>query len=135
VQAESAEVAEVAEKRRKNGGKTAEKRRKNGGEEKDDAEITNFQIARTLREKYAALNERAKYLETVGLLVSVGEVAKVATRRYRGLREGLLNLADRLSPILAAEHDPVKIHLVMTREIKQSLEELANQAQAEAGAA
>jgi hypothetical protein len=44
----------------------------------------------------------------------------------RRIREGLLNLPDRLSDILAAERDQAKIHAIISKEIRQILEALTD---------
>ena len=49
-----------------------------------------------------------------------------AFRRARIVRDGMLNLPDRLAAILAAEHDTTKVHTLMTTEIRTVLVELSD---------
>ena len=75
--------------------------------------------------------ERGKLLEIraraeSGKLVSADEVKIAAFRRARIVRDGMLNLPDRLAAILAAEHDATKVHTLMTTEIRTVLVELSD---------
>jgi hypothetical protein len=75
--------------------------------------------------------ERGRLLEAkakaeTGKLVSADEVKIAAFRRARIVRDGMLNLPDRLAAILAAEHDATKVHTLLTTEIRTVLVELSD---------
>ena len=87
--------------------------------------------ARAKREQFAARQAEVDFLKAIGLLVSVDEMRKVGARRYRGMRDTLLGIADREADRLAAERDPAQVHAILTQAIKQALHELADDAEAE----
>jgi hypothetical protein len=75
--------------------------------------------------------ERGRLLEAkakaeTGKLVSADEVRIAAFRRARIVRDGMLNLPDRLAAVLAAEHDAIKVHTLLTTEIRTVLVELSD---------
>jgi hypothetical protein len=75
--------------------------------------------------------ERGRLLEAkakaeTGKLVSADEVRIAAFRRARIVRDGMLNLPDRLAAVLAAEHDATKVHTLLTNEIRTVLVELSD---------
>jgi hypothetical protein len=75
--------------------------------------------------------ERGKLLEIraraeSGKLIAADEVKIAAFRRARIVRDGMLNLPDRLAAILAAEHDATKVHTLLTTEIRTVLVELSD---------
>ncbi|MFM7621490.1 MAG: hypothetical protein ACKO57_00730, partial [Alphaproteobacteria bacterium] len=57
---------------------------------------------------------------------SADEVRIAAFRRARIVRDGMLNLPDRLAAVLAAEHDATKVHTLLTTEIRTVLVELSD---------
>jgi hypothetical protein len=74
--------------------------------------------------------ERGKILEArakaeIGQLVSLEDVKKVAFARGRIIRDSMLNIPDRISSLLATENDASKIHEILTKEIREALEELS----------
>jgi hypothetical protein len=74
--------------------------------------------------------ERGKLLEAkvkseIGQLVSLADVKKVAFARGRVIRDSMLNIPDRISSLLATETDASKIHEILTKEIREVLEELS----------
>jgi hypothetical protein len=74
--------------------------------------------------------ERGKLLEAkvkteIGQLVSLEDVKKVAFARGRIIRDSMLNIPDRISSLLATENDASKIHEILTKEIREVLEELS----------
>ena len=48
-----------------------------------------------------------------------------AFRRARIVRDGMLNLPDRVAAVLAAETDVAKVHEVLSKEIRLILEEIS----------
>jgi len=69
----------------------------------------------------AALELRARQ----GELVHVGDVQVAAFNRARIVRDGMLNIPDRVAPMLAAESDEGKVHAMLSAEIRTALVELA----------
>jgi hypothetical protein len=74
--------------------------------------------------------ERGKLLEArakaeTGQTVSADEVKAAAFRKARIVRDGLLNLPDRLAALLAAETDAGTIHTLLTSEIRTILDNLS----------
>jgi hypothetical protein len=88
--------------------------------------------ARAKREQFQAKQAELDYLEAIGELVPKAELREAASRRYRAIRDKLLNIPDRLAPILAAQTDPARVHTELSKEIKQVLHELSDDARAEA---
>ncbi|QMV46189.1 hypothetical protein HC358_03895 [Wolbachia pipientis] len=75
--------------------------------------------------------ERGKLLEAkakaeIGELVSVEEVKTEAFNVARVVRNNLLNIPNRVSALLASLSDTEKIHMALTEEITNSLQELSN---------
>ena len=74
--------------------------------------------------------ERARLLEIkakveAGRYVDADEVKAAAFNKARVVRDGLLNIPDRLSAVLAAENDPARVHELLAAEIRTALEELS----------
>lgn len=68
---------------------------------------------------------RAKANAEVGKLVDVESVKKEAFTMARKVRDGLLNLPDRLAAMFASNSDEKEIHNLLTKEINFVLEELS----------
>jgi hypothetical protein len=90
----------------------------------DDA-IPDLNESRARREHYQAELAKLQVTQQRGELVPVDEVKKEAFNIGRSVREGLSNLADRLSHQLAGETDPVVIHKLLSDEHRAALLELA----------
>ena len=90
----------------------------------DPEKLATFHQAQTERERYRAKLARLDYERKVGRLVEVEQVEKQAFRVARLVRDGLLNLPDRLAGVLAAEGDQGKVHAMLSKEIRTALEEL-----------
>jgi hypothetical protein len=88
--------------------------------------------ARAKREGFQAKQAELDYLQAIGELVPTAELRSTASRRYRSIRDKLLGIADRQCALLAAEKDPARVHAALTKEIKQVLHELSDDARAEA---
>lgn len=90
---------------------------------------------RARTEEFRAKHAELDYLEALGRLVPVDQFKQAQHRRYRALRDKLLNIPDRVSTVLAAERDAMQIHHRLTEEIKRVLSELSSDARADAEAA
>ncbi len=85
-----------------------------------------FHEARTLAQRFKAAHLKLDLDERTGKLVEAEAVKKAAFDQARMLRDTLLNIPDRISPVLAAESDQGKITSLLTTEIRQALEGLSN---------
>ena len=75
--------------------------------------------------------EKGKLLEArvkaeTGELVSVEEVRNTFYAKGRIVRDGILNIPDRISSLLATINDATKIHEILSQELRTVLEELSN---------
>ena len=68
----------------------------------------------------------AEVKEKLGELISVTEVKKVFYAKAKAVRDGVLNVPDRVCALLANTNDPVEIHKILTKELRQVLEELSH---------
>ncbi|KXK28624.1 MAG: hypothetical protein UZ01_02564, partial [Candidatus Brocadia sinica] len=82
--------------------------------------------ARAMKEHFRALLAELEFKEKNGELVPVEAVRKQAFETARMVRDSLLNIPNRVSPILAAESDHREINQILTKEIVQCLENLSN---------
>mgnify|MGYP001039313779 CR=1 FL=1 len=86
----------------------------------------DYARARAVRENYLARLAKLEYEERLGKLLSRDEVTVAAFNRFRTFRDGVLNIPDRVSALLAAETDPAKVHEVLRTEIRKALLEFAD---------
>lgn len=89
------------------------------------AEITSFQLARALREKFAALNERLDYETKRGELIPRDLVERTVFGLARAAQEALRSIPDRIAPMLAAETDQHAVHQMLDRELRIVIQQLA----------
>ncbi len=82
--------------------------------------------AQRAREVYRAERERLALLREKEELLPAEAVKKEAFNLAKTIREALLNIPDRVANQFAAETDPQAVHLLLTGEISQALEQLAN---------
>lgn len=73
--------------------------------------------------------EKVKYLETKNkevskMLVPADGVRIAAFNKGRMVRDALLNIPDRVASMLAKESDTNRIHEILTKEIRQVIEEI-----------
>jgi hypothetical protein len=81
-----------------------------------------FRNARAIKEKELALQARADRELFVGELVRRSDVENAAFIAARVLRDGLMSLAQSLSPELAAITDPEKCEKLLDAEFRQFLD-------------
>ncbi|MEI7673022.1 MAG: hypothetical protein WCK00_13005 [Deltaproteobacteria bacterium] len=81
--------------------------------------------ARTLVARFRAGLLKLELDEKNGRLLDSEQVKIAAFNRGRAVRDSLLNISDRISPILAAERDQIKVSELLTTEIRQALEGLS----------
>lgn len=85
----------------------------------------SFHDARTLSERYKAALRKIELDEKTGRLVEAEQVKIAAFNKSRAVRDSLLNIPDRVAPILAAETDELRVSEILNQELKAALEELA----------
>lgn len=86
--------------------------------------VQEYADARAEREGLQAKLTRIELGKKSGDLVSAKKVEDEAFRLGRVIRDNLLNIPERVSHLLAAESDPVKVHEILRSEIHQVLEAL-----------
>jgi len=96
-----------------------------------DKDPHGYYEARARREQFQSKQAELDYLQALGELVSSAEMRRISARRYRAIRDKLLNISDRLAAVLAAERDPAQVHAILTADIKRVLNELSDDASAE----
>jgi phage terminase Nu1 subunit (DNA packaging protein) len=74
--------------------------------------------------------ERGKILEArakteIGQLVSAEAVKNAMFAKGRIIRDGMMNIPDRVSALLATINDASQIHEILSKEIREVLEELS----------
>ena len=82
--------------------------------------------ARVVREQYLARITKIQHDLLAGKLVSRDEVAVEEFNEKRIIRDGVLNIADRVSAQLAAETDEKKVHEILTTELRNALNAIAD---------
>jgi hypothetical protein len=101
-------------------------RRKNNPQICDDDDLpTQF-----LKTKLKNEVERGKLLEAkvkseVGQLISAEKVRNAMFAKGRIIRDGMMNIPDRVSALLATINDAAQIHEILSKEIRDVLEELS----------
>nr|MDT0251913.1 hypothetical protein [Endozoicomonas sp.] len=93
----------------------------------DSRQAVDFVTARTMREAFRAKMAKMEYEEKAGKLTDASKVREEAFRAGRIVRDSLLGIPDRLSDVLAAENDPVKVRQLLVDEFESILNELSNQ--------
>jgi hypothetical protein len=86
----------------------------------------SFHDARTLAQRHKTALLKIELDEKTGRLVDAEQVKVSAFNRARQVRDSLLNIPDRISPILAAEREERTVSAMLVKEIKIALEELTN---------
>lgn len=82
---------------------------------------SEYYAHRSKREEFAAKSAEMDYLAKIGVLVPAATVRKIVFDAARALRDSMLSIPDRTSPLLAAERDPVRVHAIQTAELTRTL--------------
>lgn len=93
----------------------------------DSRQAVDFVTARTMREAFKAKMAKMEYEEKAAKLTDASKVKAEAFRAGRIVRDSLLGIPDRLSDVLAAEEDPVKVRQLLMEELESILHELSQQ--------
>jgi len=94
-------------------------------EDARNAGIMDFAEQRARHTKYKAELAKLKLEEEQGQLVRRADVENQAYECAHKTRGRILGVVDRLSGILAAETDEIKIREILDKELRAALEELA----------
>lgn len=78
------------------------------------------------KEHYNAERQRVQALKDRGEVVPADQVKAEAFALARAVRDGLMSIADRLAPLLAATTDARQVHQLLNDEIRVALRSLAN---------
>jgi hypothetical protein len=96
-----------------------------------DKDPHGYYQARADRERHQAKLVELELAREMGLVIPAEEQRQVSARRYKAIRDGFLNMPDRIAAVLAAERDPARVHAALTNEIKRVLHELSDDARTE----
>ena len=88
--------------------------------------LASYLVSRARKQDTEARHAELDYMKAVGLLVPAEDVKREIFKSVRALRDSLLNIPDRMAPLLAAELDATRLHAVLTSEIKQVLQTLSD---------
>jgi DNA-binding transcriptional MocR family regulator len=91
-----------------------------------DDQIPDLYESRGRKEHYQAELAKLQVAQQRKELVSAEDVKKEAFTMGRAIRDGMMNIPDRLSAQVAAISDPREVHRVMTEEIRVALRMLAD---------
>nr|WP_295741507.1 hypothetical protein [uncultured Acidocella sp.] len=98
----------------------------------EDEKIESYQKSAARLQHYKAALAEIEYQIQTGTLVRKDDLDREVFRFHRSIRDKLLNIPDRTAAILAAETDQVKVHAILTKEIRRVLSVLADEAEATA---
>lgn len=93
----------------------------NDNEQKQEQDGNQFHKAKTVREKYLALQVKLDYEQNLGLVVEKSVVEKIIYERGRQFRDGLSSLSRRLAPELIGKSDIAEVEAILTKEIRETL--------------
>lgn len=97
-----------------------EKIREDSSEQKTGIDAENLRLV-----KARARKAELEILELTKILIPAKDVKDAAFEKARMVRDQMLNISSRISPIVAAEHDSKKVHEILDKEIRQVLEALS----------
>lgn len=98
----------------------------------DDVDPTIHE-ARADRERAAAAMAQLQLAEKLGQVVMADAVEKAATLAAKAMRDAVLGIPDRCASLLAAETDVARVHAILSNEIRQALNGLADRLSPSAG--
>jgi hypothetical protein len=87
-----------------------------------------FLTARAKREHFAAQSAELDFRLKEGSMVLRADVDRDAFEAARGAQQMLLALPDRLAPLLAAESDPHRVHVMMVAELHRVIDAIVERA-------
>jgi hypothetical protein len=81
--------------------------------------------SKAVREAYLAQMAKLEYEKAIGKVVDADAVKVEAFKTARQVRDGLMNIPDRVAAELAHETNPAQIHARLQREIRDVLQSLS----------
>jgi phage terminase Nu1 subunit (DNA packaging protein) len=90
---------------------------------------SEYNTARTRREKAEAEIAELRLAEQLGLLINAAHVRAALAKRVAGLREAMLQLPARVVPLLAASPDAGSMDKILRAEIVAALAQLTESAE------
>lgn len=81
----------------------------------------NFKIAQSLEKREDAAKARISRMQAAGLLVEKAEVERAAYTEARVLRDRLMGLPTKISPLLAPVTDPFELERMLREALRQVL--------------
>lgn len=126
VEASNQKIADTADPNRDD---VVQRHKKNKGIEPEGEETGGgaYQEARAKKEKYHALQAKADYEKSIGLLVERAEVDKAWVDVAVIMRSALERIPDTLAADLASENDPTRINAILVDQIELILKQAADQ--------
>lgn len=92
------------------------------------SDTAEYQASRAKREEYQAELSRLTLLERLGQVGSIEGFQKAVTAAAQLAQDRILQVPSRIATSLAVETDPIKIEAVLTRELKDALDGIAQRA-------
>lgn len=93
----------------------------------DASRAPTFAEAKTMKEVFNAKLARLRFEEESGKLIEKADIEDKARDIAVIVKESLLMIPNKLMEQLAVESDPREIHVMLDREIREILAEMANQ--------
>lgn len=91
----------------------------------DEERIPDLDTSKERTEHYKAQKAKAEYYKTAGALVDLKEVEKLYRGIAKTVRDSILKVPDRVSPMLAVETDVKKVLNILDKELREALEFLS----------
>jgi hypothetical protein len=92
------------------------------------SDTAEYQASRAKREEYQAEMARLTLLERLGQVGSIEGFLRAVTDAAQLTQDRILQVPSRISTSLAVETDPIKIETLLTRELKDALDGIAQRA-------
>lgn len=93
--------------------------------EKPERSGNAFHNAKTVREKYLALQAKLDYEVNSGMYVEKAQVEKIVFERARQFRDGLLTCSRRIAPEISGREDVKQIEDILYKEFRLILEQFS----------
>ncbi len=88
------------------------------------AAALSYADVRTRREAYEAHLAKLEYEQKAGLTVPIAQVRAKALKLGREIRDGLLDIPDRIAHEFSAETSPDRVRAIVDRELRAATEAL-----------
>ena len=86
----------------------------------------SYAQSRAIKEAYLARLAKLEYEEKSGAVVRTDSVKVAWFNVLRVLRDRVLNMPDRMAPLLAAESDPKQVRELLDAELRQILNDASD---------